>query len=110
MTDAKTALVRGTLDMLVLKVLALAPMHGLGISRRIHQITDGRFDVPMGSLFPAVTRLEQDGWIEASWGESENNRRAKYYRLTRAGRARLGAERKNWAEAVAAITKLLETT
>ena len=64
--------------MLVLKVLALAPMHGLGISRRIRQITDGTFDVPMGSLFPALTRLEQDGWIEASWGESDNNRRAKY--------------------------------
>ena len=96
--------------MLVLKVLSLTPMHGLGISRRIRQITDGTFDVPMGSLFPALTRLEQDGWIEASWGESDNNRRAKYYRLTRAGRERLGTERRNWAQAVAAITKLLETT
>ena len=110
MADARTTLVRGTLDMLVLKVLSLTPMHGLGISRRIRQITDGTFDVPMGSLFPALTRLEQDGWVEASWGESDNNRRAKYYRLTRAGRERLGAERKNWAQAVAAIAKLLETT
>jgi len=108
--DAKTTLVRGTLDMLVLKVLSLTPMHGLGISRRIHQITNGTFDVPMGSLFPALTRLEQDGWIEGSWGESDNNRRAKYYRLTRAGRRRLGTERESWAQAVAAITKLLETT
>ncbi len=109
MVPAKADLLRGTLDMLVLKTLALEPMHGLGISRRIQQITDGVFDVQPGSLFPALHRLEDDGWVEGEWGESENKRRAKYYRLTRAGRRRLGEERQNWAQVVVAITKLLET-
>ena len=109
MADTKTAIVRGTLDMLVLKVLALAPMHGLGISRRIRQITDGTFDVPMGSLFPALTRLEQDGWIEASWGESDNNRRAKYYRLTRAGRKQLEVEQQLWDRTSAVMAMVLNS-
>ena len=108
MGTSKADLVRGTLDMLVLKTLALEPMHGLGISRRIHQITDGVFDVQPGSLFPALHRLEEDGWIEGEWGESENRRRAKYYRITSAGRRRLGEERQNWGQIVTAITKLLE--
>jgi PadR family transcriptional regulator PadR len=110
MVPAKADLMRGTLDMLVLKTLDLEPMHGLGISRRIRQITDGVFDVQPGSLFPALHRLEEDGWIEGEWGASENNRRAKYYRLSRAGRRRLGEERQNWAQVVGAITKLLEAT
>jgi len=110
MSGPKADLLRGTLDMLVLKTLALQPMHGLGISRRIRQITDGLFDVQPGSLFPALHRLEEDGWIEGEWGESENRRRARYYRLTRAGRRRLGEERQNWSQIVVAITKLLETT
>jgi transcriptional regulator len=110
MIPAKADLLRGTLDMLVLKTLALEPMHGLGISRRIQQITDGVFEVQPGSLFPALHRLEEDGWIEGEWGPSENKRRAKYYRLTRAGRRRLGEERQNWTQVVWAITKLLETT
>ena len=110
MIPAKADLLRGTLDMLVLKTLALEPMHGLGISRRIQQTTDGVFDVQPGSLFPALHRLEEDGWIEGEWGPSENRRRAKYYRLTRAGRRRLGEERENWAQVVGAITKLLEAT
>ncbi len=110
MVPAKADLLPGTLDMLVLKTLALEPMHGLGISRRILQITDGVFDVHPGSLFPALHRLEEDGWIQGEWGASENRRRAKYYRLTRAGRRRLGEERQNWAQVVVAVTKLLETT
>jgi PadR family transcriptional regulator PadR len=109
MSRSSSDLLRGTLDMLVLKTLMLEPMHGLGISRRIQQITDGVFDVQPGSLFPSLHRLEQDGWIEGEWGESENKRRAKYYRITKAGRRRLGEERQNWSQAVTAITKLLET-
>jgi len=82
-------ILQGTLDMLVLRTLALAPMHGLGVSDRIRQITRGVFIVKPGSLFPALYRLEQNGWIEGRWGESENNRKAKYYTLTRSGRAQL---------------------
>ena len=110
MTIPRNDLLRGTLDMLVLKTLTLQPMHGLGVSRRIEQITDGVFLVQPGSLFPALHRLEQEGWIEGTWGESENNRRAKFYRLTAAGRRRLGEERQNWTQLVLAITKVLEAT
>lgn len=109
MADGKSALVRGTLDMLILKTLTLQPMHGLGISRRIEQLTDGVFDVKPGSFFPSLKRMEQEGWIEGDWRESENNRRAKYYSLTVAGRHRLGEEKQNWGQAVLAITKVLET-
>jgi PadR family transcriptional regulator PadR len=94
--------------MLILQTLTLEPMHGLGVSRRIERITDGVFQVQPGSLFPALHRLEQEGWIQGAWGESENNRRAKYYQLTAAGRHRLGEERDSWAQAVVAITRLLE--
>jgi PadR family transcriptional regulator PadR len=83
-------------------------MHGLGISRRMEQITDGAFQVKPGSLFPAFHRLEQEGWIDGMWGKSETNRRAKYYRLTAAGRQRLGEETQNWAQALVAITQILE--
>ena len=110
MVERKTDLVKGTLDLLILKTLALESMHGLGISRRIEQTTDGVFRVRAGSLFPALHRLEQEGWIAGEWGESENNRRAKYYHLTTAGKRRLGEEKKNWAQAVRAITKVLEAT
>ncbi len=106
----QTELVRGTLDMLILKTLSLEPMHGLGISRRMEQITDGAFQVKPGSLFPAFHRLEQEGWIVGVWGESENNRRAKYYKLTAAGRRRVGEERRNWAQALVAITRILDAT
>ena len=92
MVENKTEILRGTLDMLILKTLSLAPLHGLGISRRIEQITDGVFQVKPGSLFPALHRMEQEGWIKGAWGESENNRRAKYYELTNAGSDRLGGE------------------
>lgn len=108
MPDGGAALVRGTLDMLILKTLTLQPMHGLGISRRIEQITDGVFQVKPGSLFPALKRMEQEGWIKGSWRESENKRRAKWYSLTAAGRRRLGEEKQNWAQAVVAITKVMD--
>jgi PadR family transcriptional regulator PadR len=110
MAEGKTDLLRGTLDMLILKTLSLQPLHGLGVSQRIEQVTGGVFQVKPGSLFPALHRLEQEGWIEGSWGESVNNRRAKYYRLTSAGKRRLGAEKRNWAQVVLAITKVLEAS
>ena len=110
MVTNQTELVRGTLDMLILKTLSLEPMHGLGISRRMEQITNGAFQVKPGSLFPALHRLEQEGWIAGSWGESENHRRAKYYKLTAAGRRSLGAEMQNWTQALAAINQILDAT
>jgi PadR family transcriptional regulator PadR len=110
MAAGKADLLRGTLDMLILKTLSLQPLHGLGISQRIEQVTGGVFQVKPGSLFPALHRLEQEGWIRGSWGESENNRRAKFYRLTSAGRRRLGEEKRNWSQVVLAITKVMEAT
>lgn len=110
MGRGKADLLRGTLDLLILKTLTLEPMHGLGISRRIEQTTQGVFQVQAGSLFPALKRLEQEGWIEGEWGESENNRRAKYYQLTTAGKRRLGEETDNWAQVAVAITRVLEAT
>ena len=110
MTEQRADLLRGTLDMLILKTLSLEAMHGLGISRRIQQTTDGVFRVQPGSLFPALHRLEQEGWIRGAWGESESKRRARYYRLTAAGRRRLGDERANWAQVALAIAKVLEAT
>jgi transcriptional regulator len=106
----KSDLLRGTLDMLILKTLGPQPLHGLGISRRIEQLTQGVFQVRPGSLFPALHRLEQEGWVRGVWGESENNRRARYYRLTAAGRRRLGEEQRNWTQVVLAISKVLEAT
>ena len=110
MAANRTELLRGTLDMLILKTLSLQPMHGLGVARRIEQLTDGALQVLPGSLFPALHRLEQKGWIKGAWGESENNRRAKYYRLTSAGQRRVGEERQNWAQLVLAIAKVMEAT
>jgi len=95
--------------MLILKTLTLEPMHGLGVSRRIEQITDGVFQVQPGSLFPALHRLEQEGWIQGTWGESENNRRAKYYSLTRAGRMHLEKELAQWNRLASAIGLVLRT-
>jgi PadR family transcriptional regulator PadR len=106
---ATTSLLQGTLDVLILKVLTLEPMHGLGISRRIAQITGGTFDVKPGSLFPALHRMEQAGWLSAEWGESENNRRAKFYRLTAAGRRQLKEETNQWARISAAMASALGT-
>lgn len=110
MADGKADLLQGTLDMLVLKTLSLQPLHGLGISRRIEQITDGVFQVKPGSLFPALHRMEQEGWLKGVWGESENKRRAKFYELSAAGRRRLGEEKQNWAQVMLAITRVLEAT
>ncbi len=103
-------LLQGTLHLLVLKALALGPLHGLGVSNRIEQITKGAFQVKPGSLFPALHRMEQAGWLTASWGESENNRRAKYYRLTKAGRRQLEAETEDWRRISVAISSALNAT
>jgi len=100
-------LLQGTLDLLILKALALEEMHGLGISRRIGQITKGAFDVKPGSLFPALHRMEQAGWLTSSWGESENNRRARYYSLTKAGKRQLGIEKEEWIKISVAIAAAL---
>jgi len=110
MTGSQVNLLQGTLDLLILKCLALGEMHGLGISRRIEQITKGTFQVKPGSLFPALHRMEEGGWLSAEWGESENRRRAKYYRLTPAGRRQLGAETKQWARISMGIASALETS
>ena len=101
--DGKTDLLQGTLDLLILKAVALGQNHGLGISRRVAQITQGAFDVKPGSLFPALHRLEERGWLTASWGESETNRRAKYYRITKAGQRQLEAEVRAWRRTALAI-------
>lgn len=103
-----TNLLQGTLDLLALKALALGELHGLGISRRIEQITLGTFQVKPGSLFPALHRMEEAGWLVSTWGESENNRKAKYYKLTRAGRAQLGAEKSEWERIAGGIQSALE--
>src|ERR1041384_2551772 len=108
MSDSQTNLLQGTLDLLILKALALGELHGLGISRRISQMTRGTFEVKPGSLFPALHRMEESGWLAADWGESENNRRAKYYKLTRAGRRQFEVESKLWERIAAAMSRALE--
>ena len=108
MTAEQTNLLQGTLDMMILKSLATGEMHGLGISRRIEQITRGTFQVKPGSLFPALHRMEEEGWLASSWGESENNRRAKYYRLTKAGARQLESETQRWSKISLAIARALE--
>src|SRR5262249_22991568 len=100
---------RGTLDLLVLKTLTLEPMHGWGISARIQQFSRGVLDVNQGSLYPALQRLEQKGWIESEWRTTENNRRAKYYQLTTAGGRAVGVETANWRRYVEAVEFILET-
>ena len=106
----KIDLLQGTLDLLVLKALTLEPLHGLGVSRRIEQITKGAFLVKPGSLFPALHRMEEAGWLKSSWGESENNRRAKYYCLTKAGQRQLEAETEDWQRIAIAIASALKAT
>jgi len=105
----KASLLQGTLDLLILKALTTGELHGLGVSRRIEQITGGTFSVQPGSLFPALHRLEEAGWLSSAWEASENNRRAKYYRLTRTGRRQLGEETENWNRISLAIARALET-
>lgn len=104
-----TDLVQGTLDLLILRTIALQPMHGWGISQRIQQLSSDVLQVQQGSLYPALHRLEQQAWIKSEWGESENNRRAKYYSLTRAGQKQLERETANWQRLSAAIAQVLRT-
>ncbi len=106
--DEKTDLLQGTLDMLVLRALQLEPMHGFGISGRIRQMSAEVLQVEQGSLYPALYRLEDQGWIKSEWGTSENNRKAKFYTLTAAGRKQLTAEAENWAKLSAAINLVLK--
>src|ERR1044072_8291399 len=108
MKRKKVDLLQGTLDLLVLKALALEPLHGLGVSRRIEQMTKGTFQVKPGSLFPALHRMEEAGWLQASWGDSENNRRAKFYRLTKAGQRQLETETQDWQRIALAISSALK--
>jgi transcriptional regulator len=108
MPDRRATLLQGTLDLLILKALNAGELHGLGVSRRLEQITDGTFVVQPGSLFPALHRLEESGWLTSIWQPSENNRRAKYYRLTKAGRRQLGEETAQWNRIAIAIAKALE--
>ena len=102
-------LLQGTLDLLILKTIALEPMHGYGISLRIQQISEDVLRVQQGSLYPALYRLEQKGWIAYDWGISDNGRRAKYYRLTKEGRKQLGSETASWERLSAAINRILQT-
>ena len=109
MGEKRTDLLRGTLDLLILKALSLEPLHGVGISRRITQITRGAFQVSFGSLFPSLHRMEEKGWLEAEWRASENNRRAKYYRLTSSGRRQLKVEERGWNEVVKIMNAAVES-
>src|SRR6266487_79800 len=110
MDGERLGLPQGTLDLLILKTIALEPQHGWAISERLHQISSASLQIRQGSLYPALHRLERRGWIKAHGGTSENNRRAKYYELTRKGRAQLEADSDAWRKLSAAITQVLETT
>ena len=109
MANNKTDLLQGTLDLLVLKILALGPTHGWDISQRIQQISQDVLRVNQGSLYPALHRLEQQGWISSEWGTSDNNRKAKFYRLTAAGRRQLAAETEAWQRFTGAVEMILKT-
>lgn len=108
MSRRPATLLQGTLDLLILKALSTGELHGLGVSRRIEQITGGTFVVQPGSLFPALHRLEEAGWLSSSWAASENNRRAKFYALTKTGRRQLGQEVEEWNRIALAIGRALE--
>jgi transcriptional regulator len=110
MGESSNEPLRGTIDLLVLRTLSLAPMHGWGITQRIQQVTGGVLEVNQGSLYPALQRLEQKEWIDSEWRTTDNNRRAKYYRLTAAGRRALGAETESWRRLVVAVEQMLRTT
>ena len=107
MDEPNTDLSQGTLDVLILKTLSLEPLHGFGITRRIEQISNGVFKVNPGSLLTAFQRLEREGWLDSEWRQTDNSRRAKYYRLTRTGRKRLGLELAQWNRRVSAMERLL---
>lgn len=108
MPRQRATLLQGTLDLLILKALATGELHGLGVSRRVEQMTQGTFTVQPGSLFPALHRLEEAGWLTAKWDASENNRKAKYYALTRAGRKQLGEETAQWNRIALAMARALD--
>src|SRR5690349_10262552 len=110
MADEPLELPQGTLDLLILKTVALEAQHGWAISERLHHISSASLHVKQGSLYPALHRLERRGWIKARWGTSDNNRRAKYYELTKKGRARLEAETSAWRKLAAAVAQVLETS
>jgi PadR family transcriptional regulator PadR len=110
MAKPSADLLQGTLDMPILKTLALGPQHGWGISRRIQQVSVDVLQVQQGSLYPALHRLEQQGWLSASWGTSENNRQAKFYALTKAGRRQLQRETAQWTRLSGAVARILEAT
>lgn len=110
MAGPESELLKGTLELLILKSLALEELHGMGISRRIAQITNGTFEVKAGSLFPALHRMEESGWLTSFWGESETNRRAKFYRLTKAGKRQLHAESERWERISIAMASALRAT
>ena len=110
MSQGRTNLLQGTLDLLILKAVGAGELHGLGISRRIEQITKGTFLVKPGSLFPALHRMEEAGWLSSFWGESENNRRAKFYRLTKTGRKQIEAETEQWTRVAVAMSNALKAT
>ena len=109
MTTERIELPQGTLDLLILKTLGLGPRHGWAISERLQQISRDVVQIQQGTLYPALHRLERRGWIKAHWGTSENNRRAKYYELTAAGRKQLAAEKDAWRKLTAAVAQILET-
>jgi transcriptional regulator len=109
MSDEQIDLPQGTLDLLILKTLALEPRHGWAISERLHQISSATLKIRQGSLYPALHRLERRGWIKASWGTSDNNRRAKYYELTRRGRAHLDTEISAWHKLSAVVSQVLKS-
>jgi PadR family transcriptional regulator, regulatory protein PadR len=109
MPTEKSDLLQGTLDMLILKIVALGPVHGYGISLRIRQISKDVLRVQQGSLYPALHRLEKRGWLESDWGESDNGRQAKFYRLSAKGRRQLGKEESNWHRLAGAVAQILET-
>lgn len=108
MDSPNTDVIQGTLDMLILKTLSIEPMHGFGITRRVEQISRGVFKVNPGSLLTALTRLERSGWLDAEWRQTANSRRAKYYRLTRAGKKQLEEETANWARRATAVARILK--
>src|ERR1044071_9866134 len=110
MANERTDLLQGTLELLILNTLSRESMHGYGIVQRIHDVAEDLLKVEDGSLYPALYRMEERGWIKSEWGVSENNRRAKFYKLTRAGQKQLEAERANWSRVSKAVTKVLQAT
>jgi transcriptional regulator len=109
MANARTDLMQGTLELLILKTLSRDSMHGYGIAQRIHEAVDDVLKIEDGSLYPALYRMEERGWVTSEWGASENNRRAKFYKLTRAGRKQLASERANWERVSQAVARILQT-